>query len=288
LPNDDQKQKSNQNRLSALKAARLRAPLSPQPDAASLDTTDLQHKQADQSTGDLTATRRTKSTRRLDTGQRNGAVPQPIVFGVQVEEDLIIQPSPRPQRFRKTRRALQSRAARLLVPVLTLLLGIAIGFSSIYWYGSQLNGSAASAQTTPSGNIVVQIDKTVITQIVAQNLTKTDLPGTIKNVSVTLQNDSSMIIYADDVNNVFGLDVTRHLTINVQLYVKTCLLQIHITHVDLGGLPVTNFASSAETIINADLAKKNTGLPSGFTYCVSQVRTNASEVFVTYRATAAK
>ena len=180
MPNDDQKQQSTRNRPSAPKAARLRAPLTPQSDASGPETTALQPRQSDQSTRDLTATGRTRGTRRLDTVQHNAVDPQPIVFGIQVEEKLVIQPPPRPQRIRRPGQMWQSLTARVLIPVLTLLFGIAIGLSGLYWYGSQLNGNAAPARTATSGDIVVAVDKTVITQIVTQNMTKAGLPGTIK------------------------------------------------------------------------------------------------------------
>jgi len=71
----------------------------------------------------------------------------------------------------------------------------------------------------------------------------------------------------------------------VQPYVSSCFLQVHVVHADFSGIPVTGFAMAFEGHINQQLQNKPQGLPIGFTYCTTGVRTELSGIFVTYAAT---
>jgi hypothetical protein len=56
-------------------------------------------------------------------------------------------------------------------------------------------------------------------------------------------------------------------------------------HADFSKIPVTGFAHIFESRINQQLRMKPEGLPIGFQYCTTGVRTEPSGIFVTYAAT---
>jgi hypothetical protein len=86
-----------------------------------------------------------------------------------------------------------------------------------------------------------------------------------------------------------GFMVTNHVTVQLQPVIRACQLQVSITHADLANIPVTSFVSSFEDRINQQLSNnsKSSSLPQGFVYCVTNVHTEPSGVFVTYSATPA-
>ena len=51
------------------------------------------------------------------------------------------------------------------------------------------------------------------------------------------------------------------------------------------GIPVTGFVQSFESHINQQLQEKPSGLPKGFQYCTTGVRTTPAGMFITYSAT---
>jgi len=209
--------------------------------------------------------------------------PQPILFS-EVEVEIVEEQQPRPQRLRRTRRFLRSRTGRILIPVLALLIGIAVGLSSLIWYGLSGQGPLVIVPPAARGNLVIQADKDFVTQLVRANLANAGLPGKVENVKVTLQHGAQMVVEGDDIYSVFGVSVSRHFTVNVQPYVQSCILQVRVVSANLGGIPVTTFVQSFQGNVNRQLAKKPTGLPEGFAYCTVGVRTEPGAMFVTYQA----
>jgi hypothetical protein len=218
--------------------------------------------------------------------------PQPIIFA-EVEVDTVVTerqltgPS-RPIRFRKTRRWLRSRPGRIVVPVITLLIGLVIGLSSLLWYGLSGEGPAVLVPPVSTGSILVEVNKDFLTQLVRNNIATSaaSLPGHLKNVNLTLKSGAEMIITGDDVYSILDLQLSRQLTIDIQPYVQSCMVQTRITHADLGGIPITTFVQAFSGNINKQFALKPTGLPAGFSYCTSGVRTEAGGMFITYQAIA--
>ena len=210
--------------------------------------------------------------------------PQPILFS-EVEVELLEGRPPRTQRLRRTRRFLRSRAGRIVVPLLALLIGVAIGLSSIIWYG--LSGQGPIVIVPPAatrGNLTIEADKDFVTQLVRNDLADAGLPGKVENIKVTLQRGAQMVVEGDDTYSVFGVSVSRHFTVTVQPYVQACILQVRVLSANLGGIPVTTFVQSFQGNVNRQLAQKPTGLPEGFAYCTVGVRTEPGGMFVTYQA----
>jgi len=201
--------------------------------------------------------------------------------------------SPQPQtqtplrnpRFIQVRGWLRSRTGRVIVPLVALCVGIGLGFAGIVLYGLSGEGQLVSVPSTGRGNIVVEADKAYLTQLVTNNLRDSGMPGQIENVQVNLANGDQMTVSGDDSFSVLGVGLTRHYTFVVQPYVSSCFLQVHVVHADFSSIPVTGFAHAFEGHINQQLQKKPEGLPIGFTYCTTGVRTELSGIFVTYTST---
>jgi hypothetical protein len=184
----------------------------------------------------------------------------------------------------KPRRRLRSCLVRAVVLLVVLLIGVAIGLGSVLWYGWSGEGPIVIIPNSTQGNLIVEANKDLLTQLVRKNIANANLPGQVKNVNVTLERGDALTIQGDDVYGVFGFNLSRHFTIHVQPYVKSCVLQVRVTKADLGGIPVTGFVQSFEGQINQQLAAKPAGLPGGLTYCVVGVRTEPGGIFITYEA----
>jgi hypothetical protein len=218
------------------------------------------------------------------TSQLSTSLPQPILFAegeIDILEEHVLT---RPRRLRRTRRWLRSRAGRIVVPLLALLIGLSIGLSSILWYGLSGAGPLVLVPATAQGNLIIEADKDFVKQLVRNDIATAGLPGQVENVSVDLDHGAKMVIQGDDVYSVLGVNISRHFTVDVQPYVQTCVLQMRVTSANLGGIPVTSFVQSFEGKVNQQLAEKPSGLPGGFNYCTVGVRTEPGGMFITYKA----
>jgi hypothetical protein len=195
------------------------------------------------------------------------------------------QPAPRKPRFARARGWLRSRTGRVVIPLLTLLMGIVLGIAAIFLYGLSGEGQIVIVPSSGKGDIIVEVDKAFLTQLVTKNLRDSGMPGQIENVKVDLANGDQLTVNGDDGFSVLGVGVTKHFTFVVQPYVSSCFLQVHVVHADFSSIPVTGFTQVFEGHINQQLQKKPEGLPSGFQYCTTGVRTEPSGMFVTYAAT---
>jgi hypothetical protein len=196
-------------------------------------------------------------------------------------------PAERRPRLAKLRSWLRTRRGRIIVPLVALLLGFGLGLSAILWYGYSGEGQVVIVPAPRTGDIIIEADRAFITDLVEKNMSASGLPGAVKNVRVDLVDGDRMTINGDDVYNLLTAQFSRHFTLIVQPYVQSCVLQIHIVHADTGGIPVTGFAQAFQNGINQQLQKKPAGLPGGFTYCTTGVRTEPVGMFITYQATPA-
>ena len=187
-------------------------------------------------------------------------------------------------RFTQVRDWLRSRTGRIVIPLIALLIGVVLGVTTIFLFGESGIGPIINAPGSSKGDIIVEADRIFITQLVTKNLTSSGMPGQIQNVNVNLKEGSQMIVSGEDVLKIFGIQVNRPFTFDVQLYVSSCFLKIRIVHADFSNIPVTSFAQSFESQINQQLQQKPEGLPSGFQYCTTGVRTEPAGIFVIYAA----
>ncbi|HZU70688.1 MAG TPA: hypothetical protein VFA09_25670 [Ktedonobacteraceae bacterium] len=195
-------------------------------------------------------------------------------------------PPPRPRFVYRIRAWLRTRTGRIVFPLITWFIGLLIGIMIVLSIALGGDGQLHATPKLPvSGDIIVEADKTYLTDLIMQDLQSAGLPGTVKNVRVTLVNGDQMTITGDDEFSFLGFGMTRNFTVVVQPYVTSCVLQVHVVHVDLNSIPVTGFVSAFEENINSQLQMKPTGLPSGFTYCTVGVRTETGGLFISYAAT---
>jgi hypothetical protein len=188
-------------------------------------------------------------------------------------------------RFPRFRIWLRSSTGRIVIPLVTLIVGIIVGIFAVLLFvlSSEVPKTVIHAPSS-KGDILVEADRAFLTQLVTKNLHNSDLPGQIENVDLKLAQGNHMIISGDDVLSVLGIKVTRHFTFVVQPYVNSCVVQIHIVYADFSNIPVTGVAQGFESQINQQLQSRPEGLPSGFQYCATGVRTEPAGMFVTYSA----
>lgn len=188
----------------------------------------------------------------------------------------------------KIRAWLRTRNGRIALPIASLILGILFGISLILLYAGAIS-VRRSEITTPvpplTADVVVQVGPTFLTRLVANNLSSAGMPGSIGKVRVSLIKGDQITIDGDDTFSMLGFGVTRHFTLVLQPYVSVCQLHVHVVEADLSGIPITGFVAAFEDQINAQLEVKPSGLPSGFTYCLSSVHTETGGLFMTYSAT---
>src|SRR6266516_4055200 len=196
-----------------------------------------------------------------------------------------VHTTPSKPRFARVRGWLRSRTGRVLIPLITLLVGIALGVAAIFLFGESGVGPIIVVPTPSKGDIIVEANRSFITQLVTKNLSSSGMPGQIQHVNVNLIQGSQMMVSGEDVFSILGVQVIRPFTFIVKPYVSSCILQIHIVQADFSNIPMTRFVQSFENQINQQLQKKPEGLPSGFQYCTTGVRTEPVGVFVTYSAT---
>jgi hypothetical protein len=195
------------------------------------------------------------------------------------------QTPPRRLRLTRVRGWLRSRTGRVVIPLVAFCAGIVLGMAALVLYGLTGEGQIVTVPSSEKGQIVVEADTVFLVQLVTKDLRDSGMPGHIDNVQVELAQGDQMTVHGDEDFSVLGLGVAKHFTFVVQPYVSSCFLQVHIVHADFSHVPITGFAHIFENTINQQLQMKPEGLPSGFHYCTTEVRTEPSAMYVTYAAT---
>lgn len=180
---------------------------------------------------------------------------------------------------------LRSRPGRITVPLAALVFGVLLGVVVLLLIGISGDGKRVATSAAGSGDLIIEADKAYLTSIVTQNLRNAGMPGIIENVVVTLSQGDQFTVDGDDAFSLLGIGVSKHFTLVVQPYIRSCFLQVHVISANLSGIPVTGFVQSFESSINKQLQEKPGGLPTGFQYCATDVRTQPDGLFVTYSAT---
>ena len=206
------------------------------------------------------------------------------------------KPTTRRPRFARIRGWLRSRTGRVVVPAVTLILGIGLGVVGLLLYALSFAAEGRPLVTPlppPGSDIVVQIGPAYIARLLEKDLSTLSLPGggNIVNVRVKLADSdrthlAELTVTGDNQVSLFGIETTRQLTVIVQPLVNACQIQVHVLHADLGGIALTGlFTVAFESQINQQLQIKLSSLPAGFIYCTTGVRTKPQGLFVTYSAT---
>jgi hypothetical protein len=169
----------------------------------------------------------------------------------------------------------------------TFLLGLIVGGTAVLFYGLSLANEGqpiSSSTSSDSKAIMIQVSSTYIAQLIEKDIRSAGMPGTIHNVQVALVHNGPMTVTGDDELELLGVGVSKHFLLTLQPLVRSCQLQVHVLHADMGGIPVTGFVAMFENQINAQLQVKPEDLPQGFKYCTTNVRTEPQQLFLTYSA----
>lgn len=187
---------------------------------------------------------------------------------------------------RQAPRFARSRIGCIVLPLVAFFAGIAC----VLLYALFIAGDATQMLpvTPASGPINVQVSYSFIAELAQKNLNAAGLPGTIQNVQVSSTQSGTITIAGDDQLSVVFLPVTKHFTIVLQPYTKSCQLQIHVLSANVDGIGVTGFASTFENEINQQLQTKPSNLPQGFVYCAVGVQTQSQQLVINYSATPAQ
>ncbi|QBD77956.1 hypothetical protein EPA93_18925 [Ktedonosporobacter rubrisoli] len=175
----------------------------------------------------------------------------------------------------------------LVAFVLGIIVGVAAVFSYILIAGND-NSPRSAPPYTGKGAIMAQISTGYISQLVTQNANSAGLPGTIKDTQVQLVQNGPITITGQDQVNVLGINVTKQFTLRLQPTVEACQLRMHLIHADIGGFPITGMTTQFEDQLNQQFQIKVSNLPSGFTYCMTETRTNSDGLTLVYAATPAQ
>ena len=175
-----------------------------------------------------------------------------------------------------------------LLPFAAFLVGIVVGMVGTGLVILSMGSDRPAFSILPSRGgeaVIAQASKTFVTQLIEKNVRAAGLPGEVSNVQVKLVHDGPIVVSGDDQLGILGIGITKHFRFDMQPFVRSCQLRVHVLHADLDGIPVTAFAALFEDRINQQLEIKLSGLPQGFVYCMVGVHVEPQAVFVSYSAT---
>ena len=228
------------------------------------------------------------------------------------------------RRFAKLDAWPRSRAGRVVVPIIALLLGMVLGFMALLLYVVYALSNAAPESPVPvppppsSGDIVVQISPTYMGDVLKPLLQKElsgfrlpgdiRLPGNINKVQVQLSDSdrlgsvqvTTIADYEVPIPTPFSIlfrSTKAHVTVTpvAQLFiVQHCQLKAKVLSLVFLGVPIVGswsppatagLKAAIEEQINPQLRVKTNDLPPGFVYCVTGIRSKPGGLFVTLSAT---
>ena len=184
----------------------------------------------------------------------------------------------------------QRNAARIIFYVVFLLIGIVLGAVGMLLFQLSIGGIRSPVSVAPtsvaSGNVTVHADQAVITSLLQNSVQEIDLPanGSVSNVQVQFTNSSQMNITGDYQISVLGVPVTQPFTLDAQLVVNNCQLQIHILQANFSNISVTGLVALFEDRINQKLAQliPQNNLPGNIEFCLISLTTDEQGITATF------
>jgi hypothetical protein len=83
-------------------------------------------------------------------------------------------------RFTRVRGCLRSQTGRVLIPLITLVVRVALGIMTVFLFRESGVGSIVVVPVSSMGDIIVEADRTFINQLVRKNLVNSGMPGQIQ------------------------------------------------------------------------------------------------------------
>jgi hypothetical protein len=127
---------------------------------------------------------------------------------------------------------------------------------------------------------------TVIIPLLQDSVQTIDLPanGSISNVQIQFTSGNQMNISGDYQVSVLGVPVTQPFTLDTQLIVDNCQLQVHIIQANFSSISVTGLVSLFEDRINQKLAQliPQNNLPGNIEFCLINLATDEQGITATF------
>jgi len=184
----------------------------------------------------------------------------------------------------------QRNVRHIVLYAVFLLIGIVLGVVGMLLFQLSIGGNKApvpvSLTPVASGNITVHADQSIITPLLQNSVQQIDLPanGSVSNVQIQFTNGTQMNITGDYQISLLGVPVTQPFTLDAQLIVDNCQVQIHILQANFSNISVTGLVSLFEDKINQKLAQliPQNNLPGNIELCLMNVTTDAQGINATF------
>jgi hypothetical protein len=179
---------------------------------------------------------------------------------------------------------------RIALYAVFLLIGIVLGVLGLLVFQLFIGGTRSPTTNTltpaASGNITVHADQSIIIPLLENSVQAIDLPanGSVSNVQVQFTNGTQMNITGDYQVSVLGVPVTQPFTLDAQLIVNNCQVQINILQANISNISVTGLVSLFEDKINQKLAQliPQNNLPGNIELCLTNITTDAQGINATF------
>ena len=184
----------------------------------------------------------------------------------------------------------QRNVTRIVLYTVFLLIGIVLGVVGVLLFQLSIGGTRSPVPVTltpvASGNVTVHADQSIIIPLLQNSVQTIDLPanGSVSNVQIQFTNGTQMNITGDYQVSVLGVPVTQPFSLNAQLLVDNCQIQIHILQANFSNISVTGLVSLFEDKINQKLAQliPQNNLPGNIELCLMNLTTDAQGMNATF------
>ena len=184
----------------------------------------------------------------------------------------------------------QRNVSRIVLYAIFLLIGIVLGAVGMLLFQLSIGGTKSPVPVTltpvASGNVTVHADQSIITPLLQNSVQTIDLPanGSVSNVQIQFTNGTQMNITGNYQVSVLGVPVSQPFSLNAQLLVDNCQVQIHILQANFSNISVTGLVSLFEDQINQKLAQliPQNNLPGNIEFCLINIATDAQGINATF------
>lgn len=184
----------------------------------------------------------------------------------------------------------QRKVSRIVMYAVFLLVGIVLGVVGMLIFQLSIGGSRSPVPVTQtpvaSGNVTVHADQSVIIPLLQNSVQAIDLPanGSVSNVQIQFTNGNQMNISGNYQIAVLGVPVTQPFTLDAQLLVENCQVQIHVLDANFSNISVTGLVALFEDKINQKLAQliPQNNLPGNIEFCLINIATDSQGITATF------
>ena len=184
----------------------------------------------------------------------------------------------------------QWNVSRIVLYAVVLLIGIVLGAAGMLLFQLSIGGTKSPVPVTltpvASGNVTVHADQSIITPLLQNSVQTIDLPanGSVSNVQIQFTNGTQMNITGNYQISALGVPVTQPFTLDAQLLVDNCQVQIHILQANFSNISVTGLVSLFEDRINQKLAQliPQNNLPGNIEFCLINIATDTQGINATF------